>query len=188
MEENKVCGLCGENVPEESLYNVVTYHGKKITLCKDCNKAVSSALSATSADEKAAAKKQLESLIREKQASPNGVLFVKDVVFEEKVEEDGVSEEETEEENGSAFATFLKVLAWIVWIGGLIIASIGSNITKMGYYSSYTEFSFGTFLTLLIPYLIYGVMLMGLATVVDKITDTNNKVNKLLRIQKSKNQ
>ena len=115
-------------------------------------------------------------------------MFVKDVVFEEKVGEDGVSEEETEEEKGSAFATFLKVLAWITWIGGLIIASMGANVTELGYYSTYSKFSFGAFLTLFIPYLIYGVLLMGLGTVVDKITDTNNKVNKLLRIQKGKDQ
>ena len=40
MEENKVCGLCGKDIPEESLYNELTHHGKKTTLCRDCNKAV----------------------------------------------------------------------------------------------------------------------------------------------------
>ena len=187
MEENKVCGLCGQKVPEESLYNTITHHGKKLTLCRDCNKAVASALNGKSSDEKATAKKHLESLVLGKEVTPTGVQFVKEVVFEQKIEENGIPDER-EEEKGSAFATFLRILAWIIWIGGLIISSTGANVIREGYYRTYTEFSFGTFLTLFIPYLIYGVMMMGIATIVDKITDTNNKVNELVRIQKGNNQ
>ena len=190
MEENKACGLCGQEVSEENLGNVITYHGEKITLCEDCDTAVSSALSGKSSEEKASAREYLESLIQTKATSPMGALFVKDVVFEQKIKEEDIPAELKDEvdvssfEKKSTFASFLRFLAWIVWIGGLIISITGANITTVGYYSTYTEFSFGTFLTLFITYLIYGVILMGMATIVDRITDTNNKVNELFKMQK----
>ena len=77
---------------------------------------------------------------------------------------------------GSGFASFLKVLAVIAWIGGLIIAIVGANVTIAGYRSTYTEFSFGTFLTLLLPYIFYGIILFCMGTVVEQVADTYNMV------------
>ena len=80
---------------------------------------------------------------------------------------------------GSGLATFLMVLAWITWIGGLIISIAGANITVQGYYSNHTEFSFTTFLALIIPYIIYGSLLMGMSTLVHQISDTYDMVQGL---------
>lgn len=188
MEENKVCGLCGKDIPEESLYNDVTWHGKKITLCRDCNKAVSSAISADSSDEKAAARKELESLIGGEAASQTSVLYIREEVLKQKTEGNDDPEEE-EEEKKSPYSFALRFLAWIAWLAGLYIAYKGANvITGIGLLNMKTGFSLLDFLGLFIPSLIYGALLMGLATVLDKVTDTNHKMNELLRLQKGKDQ
>ncbi len=80
---------------------------------------------------------------------------------------------------GSGFANFLAVLAWIVWIGGLIVSISGALVIEKGYYSSTTHFSFTTFLTLFLSYVVYGILLMGMASIVDKITATYNIVSGL---------
>lgn len=82
--------------------------------------------------------------------------------------------------SANGFATFLQVCAVICWIGGLIIAIAGANITTItSYYNSKTEFSFGTFLTLLVPYVIYGVLFLCMSTVVSQISATYDIVSGL---------
>ena len=80
---------------------------------------------------------------------------------------------------GSGFATFLRVIAWITWIGGLIIAIAGAQVTEVSSYSyrTSTHFSFGTFLTLFLSYFIYGVLIMCMATVVDQVSGTYSIVS-----------
>ena len=188
MEENKICALCGKDIPEESLYNDVTHHGKKITLCRDCNKAVSAALSADPTEEKAAARKELESLIQGEAASQTAVLYIREEVLKQKTEGNDDPEEE-EEEKKSPYSFALRFLAWVSWLAGLYTAYKGANvITGIGLLNMKFEFSIADFLGLFIPWLIFGALLMGLATVMDKVTDTNHKMNELLRLQKGKDQ
>lgn len=87
----------------------------------------------------------------------------------------------------SSFATFLRVIAWITWIGGLIISIAGAQVTEVSSYSYYpsTHFSFTTFLTLFLTYVIYGVLIMGLATVVDQVSGTYSIVSGI-RLEKRK--
>lgn len=179
MEENRVCGLCGKEVTDENLGNVITYRGQKITLCEDCDTAVSAITMGASPEEESAARNYLQTLIDEKKTSPMGTKFILDSVIEPKTEDKDISEEPKDEiddsEKKSSFASFLRLLAWITWIGGLIVSISGATIGS---------FNFATFLTLFTSYLIYGALLMGMATIVDKITDTNNKVNELVKMLK----
>lgn len=57
----------------------------------------------------------------------------------------------------SSGAGFLRFLAWIIWIGGLILA-IASGISSeaYGYYSSRTTFNWQNFFTVSGTYGIYG--------------------------------
>lgn len=80
---------------------------------------------------------------------------------------------------GSGFAAFLRVLAWIVWIGGLIISIAGAQVTEVGRYSSSTSFSFSAFLTTFLAYVINGVLLMGMASIVENISNTYSIVSGL---------
>lgn len=69
-------------------------------------------------------------------------------------------------------ATFFTVLAWILWIGGLIIAIVGSNVTvqKGGYYSyTTTEFSFALFMSTFVIYLISGAFCLCAAELFKKL-------------------
>ena len=85
----------------------------------------------------------------------------------------------------SGFATFLSVLAVITWIGGLIISIAGANVTKISSYGySSTEFSFATFLTLFIPFIIYGIILQCMATIVRQIAETHGIVQGMRLVQK----
>ena len=54
-------------------------------------------------------------------------------------------------------ASFMRAMAWIIWIGGLVLAiasSIGSE--DYGYYSSRTTFNWGKFFTVGGTYAVYG--------------------------------
>ncbi len=75
----------------------------------------------------------------------------------------------------SSLSGLLRVLAIITWIGGLIVSIAGANVVD-SLYSSSTHFSFGTFLTLLVPYVLYGIILMGMATIADQIAATHSIV------------
>jgi len=75
---------------------------------------------------------------------------------------------------GSGFSTFLKILAWLTWIGGLIISIAGANVSVSSYS---TEFSFTVFLTLFVPFVIYGALLYGMANLVQDVANTYHMVN-----------
>ncbi len=80
----------------------------------------------------------------------------------------------------SGFATFLRVLAWIVWIGGLIVSIASATVTvEVGRYGSSTQFSFTTFLTHFLSYIINGVLIMGMASIVETIANTYSIVSGL---------
>ena len=67
---------------------------------------------------------------------------------------------------GGLFETVLKVCAFICWVGGVILAfSGGKAINRWGE----AEFSFIPFITILIPYIIYGLLFYGMATVVEQV-------------------
>ena len=66
----------------------------------------------------------------------------------------------------------------------MIISVAGAIVTVSGYYRDKTEFSFGTFLTLLIPFVIYGALLMGMSTLVQQIADTHAMVKGMRLIKK----
>ncbi len=70
----------------------------------------------------------------------------------------------------SGFPAFLRILGVIAWIGGLIIAIIGGRNPLT------SEFSFGQFLIVLIPYIINGALLFGFAQVVEKIGIIHNMI------------
>ncbi len=71
------------------------------------------------------------------------------------------------EDTDSGAAAFFKVLAWIVWIGGLIFAVVTAfqqvpNTSSYSYRTTYrAEFSFTLFLTTLSTYAIYGAVCMA---------------------------
>ena len=76
---------------------------------------------------------------------------------------------------GSGFATFLRVIAWISWVGGLII-----SIAGVSSYRYQASSSVVTFLTLFLSYFIYGVLFMCLATVVDQVSATYSIVSGIM--------
>ena len=67
------------------------------------------------------------------------------------------------EVRNSAFATFLKVLAWCAWIFGVMMVLQGSS------YGS--EVVLMSLLTVLVPYLVTGILLYGVASVVAQVSE-----------------
>ena len=61
----------------------------------------------------------------------------------------------------SSAATFLKIVSWVLWIGGIIVAAISATSSVYNVYGySDTEFSFGVFFTTLFTYAMYGALTM----------------------------
>ena len=89
----------------------------------------------------------------------------------------------------SGFATFLKVMAVVLWIGGLILAIIGGKtITIDSWGDIDSKFSFVQFLSIFLTYLINGIVLWCFAQVVDQVKETHEIVSgiKLDRIEEPK--
>ena len=82
------------------------------------------------------------------------------------------------EKKTSRLASLLRVLAVIIWIIGLIAAIAGAKVSD-SLYSGSTHFSLGSFIVLLIPYTLYGVIMFGMATLADQIANTNGIVSGL---------
>lgn len=76
--------------------------------------------------------------------------------------------EKEEEETTSGAATFFTVIAWILWIGGLIVAIALSYETR---------FNFGNFITTLISYLLYGSFCMCASELFKKLASINNTLS-----------
>ena len=87
-------------------------------------------------------------------------------------EKNSVYELKTGTVREDGFAKFFQVLAWIFWIGGLIVSIIGANVVvsvdRWG--DAKTEFSFTQFLTLFLTYLLYGGLAYGMSTVLQKFS------------------
>ena len=72
---------------------------------------------------------------------------------------------------GNSFAAkFLKAIAIICWIGGLITSIALSIYQESGYYSSSTKFSFQTFITYAMIYFVVGGLCMCLSEVCENIS------------------
>ena len=77
--------------------------------------------------------------------------------------------------SNSNFSMFLKVLAVLSWIGGLVLAIMtGKTYSVSRYGNVISEFSFVSFITILLPFVIDGAILWGIGNVVDKIECTNS--------------
>ena len=73
----------------------------------------------------------------------------------------------------SGSALFLKVLAFVLWIGGLIISIAGANVvTSVDRWGDpKTSFSFITFITSFVTYGVLGGFMFCMAEVVQNIMD-----------------
>ena len=69
----------------------------------------------------------------------------------------------------SSAAGFCRILAYITWIGGLIIAITGSKTTSISGYSVQEEFSFTLLLTSLVTYGVVGGLLFCVAELLENI-------------------
>lgn len=71
----------------------------------------------------------------------------------------------------------LMAVAFVIWIGGLIVAVMSSvtttNISSFGF--TETHFSLQAFLGVLIPYLLYGAICLFLAEVCKKLNENKQK-------------
>ncbi len=84
-------------------------------------------------------------------------------------------------------AKFLRAVAWLVWIGGLILAIATSIVEKtVGTYYSYTEraFDWGIFFTALCTYALYGGLIWSVALLFEDVHDISS-VLMSLRLQKT---
>lgn len=84
-------------------------------------------------------------------------------------------------------ASFMRTLAWIIWIGGLILAiasSIGSE--DYGYYSSRTTFNWGNFFTVGGTYAVYGGLAWSVASLFEDVHGIFNMLFTLKLIKKEK--
>ncbi len=84
----------------------------------------------------------------------------------------------------TGLAGLLRMLAVISWIGGLIIAVVGAITVIPGRYRDETTFSFGQFLVLLGPFVIYGAILMGLGKMAEQIAGTHGVVMGMRLVRK----
>ena len=55
----------------------------------------------------------------------------------------------------SSAASFLRVIAWILWIGGLVLAIVQASGAKTDYWGR-AHFSFAVFLEVFLEYVLYG--------------------------------
>ena len=87
-----------------------------------------------------------------------------------------VSDSQEEQKSGSA--TFFAVLAWILWVGGLIVSIIVANQEVQHVSTSYygttritttTEFSFTVFMSTFAIYLISGALCMAVSELFKKL-------------------
>lgn len=71
----------------------------------------------------------------------------------------------------SAAALFLKIVAWVLWLGGIIVAAIAATATVYNVYGhADTEFSFGIFFTTLFTYAMYGALTMCAAELLNNVS------------------
>lgn len=69
-------------------------------------------------------------------------------------------------------ATFFTIIAWLIWIVGLVISIVGAKVTVVkGSYYTYQaeEFNFTVFITAFITYFIYGCLALCAAELFKKM-------------------
>lgn len=77
----------------------------------------------------------------------------------------------------SPAALFLKIVSWVLWLGGIIVAFVSANVEVYGSYgyTGDTEFSASIFFTTLFTYAMYGALTMCAAELL-------NNVNRILNV------
>ncbi len=80
-------------------------------------------------------------------------------------------------EGKSFAATFLKVIAWILWIVGLLIAVLSAGgVSTTSNYRASTTFELITFLSILVPYFVAGSVAMCLSELFKNISMITSRV------------
>ena len=74
-------------------------------------------------------------------------------------------------------ATFLKVIATLIYICGAIVGLVASNFGSWDY-------SFGTMMLWWSGTIVVGTLLLGFGTVISLLNDINNKLSDIQRNQK----
>ena len=92
----------------------------------------------------------------------------------------------TKHTSDSKGAEFLRVVAWLVWIGGLIVAIITGIVEKETRYYPYTEkaFDWGIFFTALGTYALYGGLIRSVSLLFEDVHDIRNALLSL-QLQKT---
>ena len=81
-------------------------------------------------------------------------------------------------------ARFMRILAGVIWIGGLILAIATSIETEVGRYRTTTTFLWGNFFTYLLIYAICGGVVWCVSTLFEDIHGINVALGSLRLIQK----
>lgn len=121
------------------------------------------------AEEKAALEKEKAAIIAQEEPSPEDTTPPSSPVIPapESVKQEPETKKEQQKplsfiftgkyQNVESFAeALMKILAWITWIGGIIISISVANIEVPGYYSSHNEFNWGIFLLLIMIFFLAG--------------------------------
>lgn len=93
----------------------------------------------------------------------------------------------TKHTSDSKGADFLRVVAWLVWIGGLILAIATGFVEKtVSNYYPYTEktFDWGIFFTVLGTYALYGGLIWSVSLLFEDVHDISNALLSL-QLQKT---
>lgn len=132
-----------------------------------------------SEDGKYFVKKKVPLDITEEEFASVEASIPKEKISELKIQATQSKEEKEAAKSGSA--TFFKVIAWLLFIGGLIIAIAASVTTEeYGYYRTRTNFNFQTFLSVYVTYFISGCFSLCAAELFKKLQTI---VNLLKRIE-----
>ena len=84
-------------------------------------------------------------------------------------------------------ASFMRAMAWMIWIGGLVLAiasSIGSE--SYGYYSTRTTFNWGNFSTVIATYAVYGGLAWSVASLFEDVHGIFQVMSTLKLVEKEK--
>ena len=89
--------------------------------------------------------------------------------------------------SASKGAEFLRVVAWLVWMGGLIVAIITGIVEKETHYYPYTEkaFDWGIFLTALGTYAVYGGLIWSVSLLFEDVHNIYTSLSTLRLSNKS---
>lgn len=83
---------------------------------------------------------------------------------------------------GSSAAVFIRILAWMTWIGGSFVAYQGAQVEAVSRYSAETEFGFVTFISLALVYWIIGGVLRCSAELLENIHTIAHNTTSLCRM------